>query len=276
MKDEEISSSVVGFHLEGPYISPEDGFYGCHPSAFIRKPLWDEFAQYQEAAGGNIRQVTVSPEIDGCLEFIEKCTHHNVIVAIGHTNASAEQIKKAVDHGARLSTHLGNGCANLIDRHRNPLWPQLANDLLVPSIIADGHHLLPEEVQVFYKVKGSDKIILTSDVNHLIGMPPGKYVYLGSEVVYTDDGLVKNPVLNCLAGASMPLRTGVGNVIKFTGCSLGEAINMASVNIARIYNLSDRGSLAPGKRADLILFELEGSKLVIKQTLVNGRNVNTL
>jgi N-acetylglucosamine-6-phosphate deacetylase len=276
MKDEEISSSVVGFHLEGPYISPEDGFYGCHPSAFIRKPLWDEFAQYQEAAGGNIRQVTVSPEIDGCLEFIEKCTRHNVIVAIGHTNASAEQIKKAVDHGARLSTHLGNGCANLIDRHRNPLWPQLANDLLVPSIIADGHHLLPEEVQVFYKVKGSDKIILTSDVNHLIGMPPGKYVYLGSEVIYTDDGLVKNPVLNCLAGASMPLRTGVGNVIKFTGCSLGEAINMASVNIARIYNLSDRGSLAPGKRADLILFELEGSKLVIKQTLVNGRNINTL
>jgi N-acetylglucosamine-6-phosphate deacetylase len=201
---------------------------------------------------------------------------NNIIVSIGHTNASAEQIKLAVDYGARLSTHLGNGCANLIDRHLNPLWPQLANDLLTPSIIADGHHLLPEEVQVFYKVKGPQNIILTSDVTHLIGMTPGKYLFMGSEVVFTDEGLIKNPVLNCLAGASMPLRTGVGNVMKFTGCTLGEAVNMASGNVARIYNLSDRGSLAPGKRADLILFELEGSNLVIKQTLVNGRNVNTL
>jgi N-acetylglucosamine-6-phosphate deacetylase len=93
-------------------------------------------------------------------------------------------------------------------------------------------------------------------------------------VVYTIDGLVKNPVLNCLAGASMPLRTGVGNVMKFTGCSLGEAVNMASGNVARIYNFSDRGSLAAGKRADLILYELDGTKLNIKQTWIKGRIVN--
>jgi N-acetylglucosamine-6-phosphate deacetylase len=271
--DFEVRNSVAGFHLEGPYISTEEGFYGCHPSEFIRKPLWDEFEQYQEAADGNIRQVTLSPEIDGCMEFIDLCVRHNVIVAIGHTNASAEQINIAVSHGARLSTHLGNGCANLIDRHRNPLWPQLANDLLMPSIIADGHHLLPEEVQVFFKVKGPQNIILTSDVTHLTGMTPGKYIFLGSEVVLTDEGLIKNPVLNCLAGASMPLRTGVGNMMKFTGCVLGEAINMASGNVARIYNLSDRGSLIAGKRADLILFEIEGISLMIKQVFVNGRIV---
>ena len=85
-------------------------------------------------------------------------------------------------------------------------------------------------------------------------MAPGKYIFLGSEVSYTDDGLIKNPVLNCLAGASMPLKKGVGNMMNYTGCTLGEAINMASGNVARIYNLSDRGSLKPGKRADLILF----------------------
>jgi N-acetylglucosamine-6-phosphate deacetylase len=270
LKDEVVRDSVAGFHLEGPYISPEEGYYGCHPRAFIRKPSWDEFAQYQEAAEGNIIQVTVSPEIDGCMEFIEMCTRNNVKVAIGHTNASAEQIKKAVGHGARLSTHLGNGCANLIDRHRNPIWPQLANDLLTPSIIADGHHLLPEEVQVFYKVKGPQRIILTSDVNHLIGMAPGKYIYFGSEVVYTDDGLIKNPVLNCLAGASMPLSTGVGNVMKFTGCTLGEAINMTTENVVRMYDLFDRGSLAEGKRADLILFEKKDFKIKIKQVWVKG------
>lgn len=273
LNDDNIRYSVAGFHLEGPYISPEDGYYGCHPAEFIRKPSWHEFEQYQEAAGGNIKIVTLSPEIDGSTYFIDKCIQNSIIVAIGHTNATAEQINRAVDHGARISTHLGNGCANLIDRHRNPLWPQLANDHLMTSIIADGHHLLPEEIQVFYKVKGPHKIILTSDVTHLIGMPPGRYNFLGSEVVLTPEGLIENPVLNCLAGASRPLRTGVGNVMKFTGCNPGEAVNMASGNVARIYNLSDRGSLTPGKRADLILFELNVNTPVIKQVIVKGRIV---
>ena len=276
LKDDEVRTSVAGFHLEGPYISREEGFYGCHPSAFIRKPVWDEFAKYQEAAEGNIKQVTVSPEVDGCLEFIRMCTENNVVVALGHTNASADQIRRAVDNGARLSTHLGNGCANMIDRHRNPLWPQLANDLLTPSLIADGHHLLPEEIQVFYKVKGPHNMILTSDVTHLIGMEPGKYLFLGSEIVLTDDGLIKNPILNCLAGASLPLMKGVENVIKYTGCTLGEAINMASVNVARIYNLSERGSLAIGKRADLIVFKKTGNYITLKQVWVKGRKVFTV
>ncbi len=104
-------------------------------------------------------------------------------------------------------------------------------------------------------------------------MTPGRYIFLGSEIILTDDGLIKNPVLNCLAGASMPLRTGVENVIKFTGCTLGEAVNMASANVARICGFSDRGSLAPGKRADLVLFEIEGISLMIKQVFVNGRIV---
>ena len=275
MKEKDISNSVPGFHLEGPYISPEEGFYGCHPAAFIRKPSWSEFSDYQEAAEGNIRQVTVAPEVEGAIEFIKLCTANNVIVSIGHTNASAEQVRVAVDNGASLSTHLGNGCANLIDRHKNPLWPQLANDLLVPSIIADGHHLLPEEVQVFYKVKGPDNIILTSDVTHLIGMAPGKYIFLGSEIVYTSDGLIKNPKLNVLAGASYPILRGVENMINFTACSLGEAINLATKNVSRVCNLPDRGSLETGRRADLILFEKDGNKLNIKQTWVNGRIVYT-
>ncbi|NLJ44681.1 MAG: N-acetylglucosamine-6-phosphate deacetylase, partial [Bacteroidales bacterium] len=112
LSDERVRDSIPGFHLEGPYISPETGYYGCHPANFIRKPSWDEFAMYQEAADGNIRQVTISPETDESFEFIKKCTYAGVVVAIGHTNASTDQINKAVDKGARLSTHLGNGCAN--------------------------------------------------------------------------------------------------------------------------------------------------------------------
>ncbi len=269
--DEEVRTSVAGFHLEGPYISPEAGFYGCHPAEFIRKPSWDEFMQYQDAAAGNIRQVTVSPEIEGVMDFIGRCVRQEIIVSIGHTNASAARIMEAADRGARLSTHLGNGCANLIDRHRNPIWPQLANDLLTPSIIADGHHLLPEEVKVFCKVKGPDNIILTSDVTHFMGMEPGNYVFMGSDIVLSADGLIKNPVLNCLAGASLPLRTGVGNVMRFTGCTLGTAVNLASRNVSAACRISGRGTLEPGKRADLILFSMEDFNMSVRNVIVNGR-----
>jgi N-acetylglucosamine-6-phosphate deacetylase len=273
MREKDISDSVPGFHLEGPYISPEDGFFGCHPKEHIRMPSWDEFLQYQDAAEGNIRQVTLAPENKGAMEFISRCVKHNIIVAIGHTNASAEQIKIAADQGATISTHLGNGCANMIHRHNNPLWPQLANDLLAPSIIADGHHLIPEELRVFYNIKGPDNIFLTSDVTNLIGMSPGRYMFMGSEIEMTDDGLIKNPVLNCLAGASFPIRRGVENMMKFIGCSLTEAINLASKNVARICNLPDRGQIEPGKRADLVLFETEGNTIIIKKTVVKGRIV---
>jgi N-acetylglucosamine-6-phosphate deacetylase len=273
LKDNILKDSIPGFHLEGPYLSTEEGFYGCHPVHHLRKPSWDEFTEYQKAAGGKIIQVTISPELDGAIEFIRLCKKIGVAISIGHTNASTEQIKLAVENGARLSTHLGNGCANLINRHNNPIWPQLANDMLTPSIIADGHHLLPEEIQVFYKVKGPDNLILTSDVNHLIGMPPGKYVYMGSEVIYTEDGLVKNEELNCLAGASLPLKKGVETMMSFTGCSLSNAIRMASGNVARIYGLEDRGSLSPGKRADIILFEKIGNQVIIKETWLNGKQV---
>lgn len=273
LEDESVKNVVPGFHLEGPYISPEPGFYGCHPAEFIRKPSWSEFLEYQEAALGKIIQVTIAPETEGALNFVSRCRENNITVGIGHTNASARQIQDAARLGATISTHLGNGCANLINRHLNPIWPQLASDLLTPSVIADGHHLPGEVIVVYFRVKGPDNIIITSDVNHLIGLPPGKYNFVGSEVVMTPDGVVKNPVLNCLAGASLPLKTGVGNMMRFTGCSLGQAINMASRNPARINNLNDRGTLSPGMRADLILFRHDDFKINILQTRVRGEIV---
>jgi N-acetylglucosamine-6-phosphate deacetylase len=271
--DENLRKSIPGYHLEGPYISPEEGYRGCHPVKHIRKPSREEFMVYQKAAGGKILQLTVAPEIEGTIEFIRLCSNDGIVIALGHTNGSAEQIMQAVDNGARLSTHLGNGCANFIHRHKNPIWPQLADDRLTPSIIADGHHLSPEEIIVFYKVKGPDNIILTSDVTYLAGMAPGKYIFLESEVILTEEGMLLNPALNCLAGASFPLKKGVENIMNFTGCSLTKAINMASGNVAGIYGLHDRGKLAPGKRADLIMFEKNDNHIQIRNTYLNGNLV---
>jgi N-acetylglucosamine-6-phosphate deacetylase len=273
ISDGRVAGSVPGFHLEGPFISPDEGYRGCHPVQHIRKPSWDEFTIYRKAAGGKIIQVTLAPELEGAMEFIRLCKKNGIIVAMGHTNSTSDDIKKAVDAGVTLSTHLGNGCANFIHRHNNPIWPQLANENLTATIIADGLHLLPEELIVFLKVKGRDKLILTSDVIFLAGMPPGIYTFLESEVELTSDGMLRNTALNCLAGASFPLRTGVGNMMKFTGCSLGDAVNMASRNVAGIYGLNDRGSLSIGKRADIILFESEASQLKIRKTYLEGELV---
>ncbi len=272
-RDKYLELSVPGFHLEGPYISPDEGYRGCHPVRYIRKPSWIEFTIYQKASGMRIIQVTLAPELEGAPEFIRLCKQNGIITSIGHSNSSAEQISRAVENGVSLSTHLGNGCANFIHRHYNPIWPQLANEKITPSIIADGFHLLPEELKVFFKVKGAGNIILTSDVIYLAGMAPGKYTFLGSEVILTEEGMLKNTEMNCLAGASFPLKRGVENMIRFTGCTLAEAIDMASSNVAHIYRLTDRGALSVGKRADLILFERDDYQIRIRKTYLNGKLV---
>jgi N-acetylglucosamine-6-phosphate deacetylase len=269
---EGLQNIIPGIHLEGPWLSTESGFYGCHPFNYLRKPSIAEFDEFQEAACGKIIELTIAPELDGAMELIKYCSEKGIKVALGHTNASAAIINEAVICGARISTHLGNGCANLIDRHRNPLWPQLANDLLTPSIIADGHHLLPEELTVFSKAKGFDNLILTSDVNFLIGMQPGVYDYMGSKIEMSPDGLVRVPELNCLAGASMPLKRGIEIMMRDTGCSLGQALNMATRNVARVMDLHDRGSLEPGKKADFFMFELSDGLITIKHVYLNGVN----
>ncbi len=272
-RDKYLELSVPGFHLEGPYISPDEGYRGCHPVRYIRKPSWIEFTIYQKASGMRIIQVTLAPELEGAPEFIRLCKQNGIITSIGHSNSSAEQISRAVENGVSLSTHLGNGCANFIHRHYNPIWPQQANEKITPSIIADGFHLLPEELKVFFKVKGAGNIILTSDVIYLAGMAPGKYTFLGSEVILTEEGMLKNTEMNCLAGASFPLKRGVENMIRFTECTLAEAIDMASSNVAHIYRLTDRGALSVGKRADLILFERDDYQIRIRKTYLNGKLV---
>ncbi len=271
VKDEDIALSIPGFHLEGPYISPTEGYRGAHTLKHIRKPDWDEFQKINQAAEGKILQVTLAPEVEGAIPFIEKCVQNNIVVSLGHHNATADEIRKAVDAGAKTVTHLGNGLANMINRFKNPLWMQLAEDRLMSSIIVDGFHLLPEIVKVFYRAKGKERIILTSDITMLAGLSPGKYKWDGKDVVLTPEGIIMFPEENVFAGASLPLVIGVGNMIKFSGCTLEEAINMATKNPAQLYGIDDRGTVAPGKRADLILFRFKGGKLDISEIMAGGK-----
>jgi len=274
MDDEDLLGSIPGFHLEGPFINPEDGFRGAHPKQFVRLPNWDEFTEMYEAADEKILQVTLAPEMEGAMDFIKKCKEKGIVVALGHHNGNTQQINEAVENGAQISTHLGNGCANMINRHRNPLWPQLANDGLTASIICDGFHLLPEEISVFYKVKGPDKTIIVSDVTSYAALEPGEYkTQTGETIELTKDGMLRYPAQNVLYGSASAITKGVGHIMEVTGCSLADAIQMSSTNPAKLNGLNDRGVLEPGKRADIILFTLDDFKVNIQKTYVSGKLV---
>ena len=273
LEDEYLAQSIPGFHLEGPYISPEPGFRGVHNPEWIREPNWEEFLGWFEASGQRILEVTVAPEIEGTMGFIEKCIELGIVVALGHTGALAPDINQAVAIGATVSTHLGNGCANTIHRHHNPLWPQLADPRLTASIIVDGFHLTREEVRTFLNAKGVANTVLVSDLTRLAGMPPGRYEDFGRELVMTPEGAIKFPEEDVLAGASFLITRGIENIIDFTGCTLEDAVNMASQNPARMLGLEDRGEIAVGKRADLIFFTFDEGQFEVVKTVVGGKVV---
>jgi len=277
----EVSRRVAGIHLEGPYLSPEDGPRGAHPREAIRRPDYDEFRRLQDAAGGRIVILTLSPEYPGSAEFIAKVADGGVIVAIGHTNADSAAIQAAVDAGARLSTHLGNGSHGMLRRHPNYIWDQLAEDRLVASLIVDGRHLPRAVVKTFVRAKTPSRCILVSDVTAMAGMPPGRYdgTSLGDVEVLEDGTLVIAGQRELLAGAAAPIGAGVANVMRLAGVSRRTAVEMASVRPAVLLG-REAGRLEVGAPADLVQFDLPRSRgeggpgtLLVRKTVNAGEVV---
>ncbi len=276
-----VASRLVGIHLEGPYVSLRDGPRGAHPAQHCRPPDGDEFGRLQEAAGGRIRILTMSPEWEHAADFVAKVARSGVVVAIGHTAASADQIRGAVDAGARLSTHLGNGCHLQLRRHPNYLWDQLAEDRLMASFIADGHHLPGEVVKTFVRAKTPSRCLLVSDLTAMAAMPPGQYdgTSLGPVEVLADGRLVVAGQRDLLAGASEPIGAGIANVMRFAGVDLKTAVEMATTQPARLIGRTP-GTLQAGAAADLIQFDFSGdapeadpSRLALRATIKAGECV---
>ncbi|GIW79918.1 MAG: hypothetical protein KatS3mg105_1725 [Gemmatales bacterium] len=270
--DPVVGRTVGGIHLEGPYISPEDGPRGAHPKEFVCPPNWDDFRRLQDAAGGRIRLVTLAPEHEGSLSFIEKLTSTGVVVALGHTAASPEQIRDAVRAGARLSTHLGNGAHAVLPRHPNYIWEQLANDALWASLICDGHHLPPAVVRCMLRVKTPARTILTCDASSLAGSPPGKYREWGTDIEVLPIGKIVVSNTHYLAGSWAFTDLCIGNVIEFAGVSLADAIDMATTRPRQLLGLPPR-RLEVGQPADLVLFDWQPGKPLQVRALIAGDEV---
>lgn len=265
--DAELARRMPCFHLEGPYLSGEDGPRGAHPREHARDPDWDEFCRLQEAAGGRIRMVTLAPERTGALAFIEKLAAQGVVVAIGHTAATSGQIRDAVKAGARTSTHLGNGCHAVLPRHDNYLWEQLACDDLQGSIITDGHHLPAALVKCFVRVKGVKRLLITSDASSLAGLPPGKYREWGTDLEIQPSGKVVVAGTPFLAGSGHFTDVCVSNVMRMAGLNLADAIDLASERPRQLLGLPVT-QVEAGQSADVMVFDWEdGGEVVVREVL---------
>lgn len=275
-----VRRRMPGIHLEGPYIAPDDGPRGAHPREHVRPPSWAEFQKLQDAADGLIKLVTLSPEYPEAIDFIRKAASSGVLVAIGHTQATSEQITAAVDAGARLSTHLGNGAHAQLRRHPNYIWDQLAEDRLTASLIADGHHLSINVLKAMLRAKTTKRAILVSDITGMAGMPVGVYHGpLGSVEVLEGGRLVVAGQRHLLAGAALPISIGVAHLVQNLEVPLTDAIAMVSQQPAAMIGLPIN-DLNVGDPADLVVFDfpadndpLSVKDLIIHQTLLGGEVV---
>lgn len=253
-----VAQAVAGIHLEGPFLSAEDGPRGAHPREHIKAPDWALFQRWQRAAEGRIALLTLSPEGAEAAEFIAHCVETGVRVSLGHTSATPEEVTQAVAAGATLSTHLGNGAHLQLPRHPNYIWQQLAEDDLACALIADGDHLPVSVLKVFMRAKG-EQAFLVSDVTCFAGMPAGQYASpIGGRVELSPSGrlsVADRPQL--LAGSAKGLFDGVNFLLTQTLASRQVALEMASLRPARQLNLPVKQGLEVGAPCDLILLNQE-------------------
>jgi N-acetylglucosamine-6-phosphate deacetylase len=266
-----VSKMCRGIHLEGPYISSAEGPRGVHPAQFIRPPHWEEFERLQEACGGRIKLITLAPEKEGSLYFIQKAASSGVVVGIGHTEASEEILDAAFEAGARLSTHLGNGIGNLILRHRNPFQKQLSMDGLMASVIADGIHLPDYAVRNIVRAKTLERILLCTDAISAAAQPPGRYGLADLKVEVEPDGRTRLVGTHSLAGSTLSIPKAIKNVIKFTGVDLRTAVKMATENGRKLFP-EIIGTMARDQPANLVLFRFK-EELIVEKTILLGEEI---
>lgn len=273
-----IAVAIPGIHIEGPFISGEDGPRGAHDPRYVRDPDFREFREWQEASDGLVKIVTVAPEREGALRFIEQVAASGCVAAIGHSAASPEKVREAIAAGCTLSTHLGNGSHAVLPRLKNYLWEQLAADELAAGIIADGFHLPASVLKVFARAKGLDKLILVSDAAAPAGLEPGRRRWGNLEVELFPDGHIGLAGTPYLAGAGHLLDWDIPQFMRSAGVSLADTIRLCTRNPARLLSLgSQSGALSPGAPADLVLFRLgnAGQKLAIEKTVIAGEEAFT-
>lgn len=233
-----IGEAVCGYHIEGPWLLPEPGYCGAHDPRFMGPPCLADFEMLQSVARGNIRLVTVAPELPGMPSFMREVVASGVDVSLGHTNASEAAIDAAIASGARFCTHLGNGVAAQLPRHDNVIQRLLARDELTAFFIPDGVHLPPFVLQNFFRAKPVGKALFTTDCMAAAGAPNGRYRIAHHELEVGDDRVVRMPGTKSFAGSALVPSEGVDNIRRWLDLPPESARALFSTSVAQAFGIT--------------------------------------
>ena len=278
-------ANVLGVHVEGPYFSPEQR--GAQNPKFLKEPEPEEYLGLLDRYDCIIR-VSAAPEIRGGLELGQELKKRGILASIAHTNATYQDILRAIEAGYTHVTHIYSGMSGLkrINAYRvsGVIESTLLLDELTTEIIADGHHLPPSLIKLILKAKGLDKVSIITDAMSAAGLGPGKYFLEGLDVVVEDDVagefevpeeegnyVAKLLTRDAFAGSAATMDKCVKNMVKLVGLSIQDAVKMATINPAKLIGVEDKkGSLVKGKDADIVIFD---ENINIIMTIVGGKIV---
>jgi len=253
----------LGIHLEGPFLSHKRR--GVHPPEYLVEPTIPIFDRLWQAARGQVRMLTIAPEIPGAMEVIAEAARRKVCVSIGHSDADMPSAQAAVKAGARHATHTFNAMRPLDHREPGIIGEVLSDDQITADLIADGIHVAPAVVKLFLEAKGPERAVLITDAISATGMPDGQY-QLGPIQVDVKDGRATSN--GSLAGSVLTMDRAVRNITQFSNWSLRDAVRAASLNPARAVGMPECGTLAEGARADFVVLSPAGD---VRKTIVGGR-----
>jgi len=240
LRREEFAGRVLGIHLEGPFISTQDGARGAHSAQWVRKPDVAYLQELIDLAQGTVRLLTIAADQEGAEEVSRYASSHGVAVSLGHHMANEQDLERLVAVGAKGLTHLGNGVPALLSRHQNAVWAGLANDDLAATIIADGHHLPPAMLKTIIRAKGVGRCIVISDASPLAGLAPGEYWSMGAMVRLQDDGKLFNPATGYMAGSSATILACANHLAGLGLAGLNELSQMCFYNPLRLIGVSPK------------------------------------
>ncbi|AQU78358.1 N-acetylglucosamine-6-phosphate deacetylase [Planococcus faecalis] len=256
-------AEMLGVHLEGPFIS--DKRAGAQPIEHIIEPSLTQFQNWQKLSGNQIRLLTIAPETTNGLAVIKSLTDEGIIASIGHSDATFEEVQAAVRSGASHVTHLYNQMSPF--HHRNPgvVGAALVEESLTVEVIADFIHSHASSVELAFRQKGAERLILITDAMRAKGLPPGVYDLGGQDVQVTNkDARLAD---GTLAGSILTMEKAVQNVQSLTGCSLNELVAMTSANAAKDLKLSNKGKIQVDLDADIAILD---NSFTVQMTICKG------
>lgn len=264
---EHEGAALMGIHLEGPFLAAE--YKGAMPEHLLQKPNMELLKEYQQAAGGDIRYITVSPEVEGIPEFIPDMKSLGIVVAIGHSGADYETARKAIRNGAAAATHTGNAM-KLLHQHFPAIWGAvLEDDDIYCEVICDGRHLHPGTVRLILKTKGYDRVVAITDSIMAAGLPDGQYK-LGVNDVVVVDGDAKLADTGVRAGSTLTTGKALENLLAFTGRPLEDILPLLTENPAKLLGLDHKiGFLEEGLDADVVALDEADH---VADTFVKGKH----